>query len=155
MFSFFKRKEKSPSPTHDFASLIHRRAEDFRAFYAERFGSRLHYQYKSLFLIDTLLQEARLSAASLDRKQWLATHAGAYVYRTASLRIADFRYLWYHPLDQPMMVVDTGTFRVALLAQQAIYQRLEAAIEPSLTQLYTNFEYALIQASPGDDLLFV
>lgn len=155
MFSFFRKKEKPLAPTHDFASLINRRAEDFRAFYAERFGEKLNYQYKSLYLIDTIVGEARMSAATIDRKQWLATHAGAYVYRVASLRVAHFQYLWYHPLDQPMMVVGMPDYRITLLGQQAVQQRLEAIFEPTLFQLYTNFEHALVYAKPGDDLLFV
>ena len=155
MFSFFRKKEKPQHPTHDFASLINRRAEDFRAFYTERFGEKLNYQYKSLYLIDTIVGETRMSAATIDRKQWLAAHAGAYIYRVASLRVSHFRYLWYHPLDQPMMVVGMPDYRITLLSQQAIQQRLEAVFEPTLFQLYTNFEHALVYAKPGDDLLFV
>jgi hypothetical protein len=155
MFSFFRRKEKAPSSTHDFASLINRRAEDFRAFYTERFGQLLNYQYKSLYLIDTILNETRASAAAIERKQWLATHAGSYLYRVASLRVQNFQFLWYHPLDQPMLVVNTPDYRISLLAQQAVQQRLDTPLEPTIFKLYTNFEQALLQAKPGDDLLFV
>jgi hypothetical protein len=155
MFSFFRKKEKSLAPASDFVSLINHRAEDFRAFYEERFGNKLNYRFTSLYLIDTILEEARISATAIDRKQWLAAHAGAYLYRTASLRVYQFRYQWYHPLEQPMMVVDNNDYRISLLAQQAVQQRLDEVIEPSIMQLYTNFEQAILFAKPGDDLLFV
>lgn len=155
MFSFFRKKMKSQGPTRDFESLINRRAEDFRTFYTERFGDKLNFQYKSLYLIDTIIEETRMSGTSHERKQWLASHAGAYMHRIASLRIHDFQYLWYHPLDQPMMVVGMPAYRISLLAQQAVQQRLETVVEPGIFQLYINFELALVHAKPGDDLLFV
>lgn len=156
MFSFFRKKEKVVEPSQDFASLIIRRADHFRSFYEERFAGKLNLQFNSLYLLDNIVDETRTNAASPERKQWLAAHAGAYIFRIASLRTANFQYQWYHPLDQPMMIAGLPEFRIALLAQEAVYQRLEG--NPSsapLIQLYTNFEIALVQASAGDDLLFV
>ena len=155
MFAFFRKKEKPQPSSQDFASLINRRAEDFRAFYTERFGEKLNYHYNSLYFIDAILEETRISEAATDRKQWVAAHAGAYLYRVASLRVHRFQYLWYHPLDQPMMVVGLPGYRVTLIAEHAVQQRLDAAPESTITQLYTNFEQALLRAKPGDDLLFI
>jgi antibiotic biosynthesis monooxygenase (ABM) superfamily enzyme len=156
MFSFFRKKEKVTEPAQDFDSLIIRRADDFRSFYEERFAGKLNLQFNSLYLLDTIVDEARKSTASPDRKQWLAVHAGAYIFRIASLRTANYQYHWYHPLDQPMMIAGLPEFRIALLAQEAVYQRLERNLSSApLIQLYTNFEIALVQASAGDDKLFV
>ena len=155
MFSFFSKKEKPDLNTSDFASLVNRRAQDFRGFYSERFGNKLDFQFQSLHLVDTILIGARTGAVSFHRKQWLAAHAGAYLYRTVASRVSAYKYIWYHPLDQLMMVVGPPEYRIALLAQEAVQQRLDTAQEFTLTQLYTSFELALVNAKPGDDLLFL
>jgi hypothetical protein len=156
MFSFFRKKEKGTEPSLDFASLITRRAENFRSFYDERFAGKLNFQFNSLYLLDTIVDETRNSAASQERKLWLAAHAGAYIFRIATLRVAGYQYHWYHPLDQPMMIVGLPHYRISLLAQEAVLQRLDPEPPASpLIQLYTNFEIALVQANAGDDLLFV
>ncbi len=72
----FSKKEKIAEPSQDFASLIIRRADDFRSFYEERFAGKLNLQFNSLYLLDTIVDEARKSTASPDRKQWLAVHCG-------------------------------------------------------------------------------
>lgn len=154
MLSFFRKKEKSTDP--GYAGLIRRRADQFRAFYEERFSGKLDYQFNSLYLLDTIVNEIRNSAASPERKEWLAAHAGAYIFRIASLRVSQFQYQWYHPLDEPVMIAGLPDYRIALLAQQAVYQRIEAnPASVPLSQLYTNFEIALLQANAGDNLLFV
>lgn len=157
MFSFFRKKDKPHQPAHDFSSLINRRAEDFAEFYQERFGSRMNFAFDSLHLIDTILQEARSSEPSGERKTWLCTHAGSYIFRTASLQLPQFQYqyLWYHPLDQPVMVTGLPEFRVSLLAQQAVQHRLEKSREIPVQQLMEQFEQARRQARPGDDLIFL
>lgn len=155
MFSFFRKREKPIQPAHDFSSLINRRAEDFADFYQERFGNRLNFGFESLYLIDTILQEARISEPSGERKGWLCTHAGSYVFQTASGRIPQYQYLWYHPLDQPVMVTGLPEFRVSLLAQQAVQHRLEKATEMPMQQLVEQFEQAWQKANTGDDLIFL
>jgi hypothetical protein len=155
MFSFFRKKEKPDQNTNDFASLVNRRAQDFRSFYTERVGDKLDFQFQSLHIVDTIIISARTGAASNYRKQWLAAHAGAYLYRTAASRVSGYKYIWYHPLDQLMMVVGPPQYRIALLAQEAVQQRLDTAQAFTLTQLYASFERALVNAKPGDDLLLL
>ncbi|NML24101.1 hypothetical protein HHL16_24700 [Pseudoflavitalea sp. G-6-1-2] len=155
MLSLFRKKRTSGVATTDFISLINRRAEDFRAFYTERFGNKLNYQFSSLPIIDMLLAEARNGAATADRRLWLAVYGSAYLYRIASLRISEFQYIWYHPLDQPMMLVGSPNYRISLLAQEAVTQRLADFRDISLQQLFINFETALVYAKKGDDILFV
>ncbi|WP_343702816.1 hypothetical protein [Chitinophaga sp.] len=157
-FRFF-RKRNSPyiRPSIELASLVERRAEEFSAFYKERFGYRLNYRQGSLGILDLILSEARYSALSPEWKQWLAVHAGAYLFRVASQRFHDWplQYLWYHPLEQPVLVVGAPVFRISMLAQQAVLQRLEEREEPPLPVFFERFEKAVLPAAEGDDLLFM
>lgn len=155
MISFFRKKEKVQTVTTDLHSLINRRAEEFRTFYSERFADQLNYQFRSLPLVDTILKEAINSAAGADRLQWLSVYGGAYLYKIASLRVSSFQYIWYHPLEQPLMVVGAPDYRISLLAQEAVSQRLAVFRDITLQQLFINFETALVYAKKGDDMLFV
>lgn len=155
MLSLFRKKEKPRTASVDLTTLVNNRAEEFRAFYSERFGNQLDYQFRSLPFIDTILKETRNSNLNADVKQWIAVYGGAYLYRIASLRVCNFQYIWYHPLDQPMMVVGSPDYRISLLAQEAVGQRLADFRDITLQQLFINFETALVYAKKGDDILFV
>ena len=156
-FRLFRNRNKYTRPSIALATLVERRAEEFIAFYKERFGYRLNYQPGSLGILDVILSEARYSALSGEWKQWLAVHAGAYFFRVASQRFHEWpqQYLWYHPLEQPVLVMGAPVFRVSLLAQQAVLQRLEGKDDGALPQLFAKFERAVLPAVKGDDLLFM
>jgi hypothetical protein len=154
-FRFFRKRRNRPSIDH--ASLIERRAEDFIAFYKERFGYRLNYGSDSLYILDVILSEARNSELSTEWRQWLALHAGAYLFRVASLRFTSWskQYQWYHPLEQAVMVIGAPDFRISLLAQQAVLQRLDATSELPLPMLFSRLEKAVLAAERGEDELFM
>lgn len=156
-FRFFRKRTKYTRPSIEHASLVERRAEEFRKFYEERFGYRLNYEKDSLHLLDVILSEARDSSWSHDRKQWLAIHAGAYLFKVASQRFSDWpqQYLWYHPLEQLIMVVGPPVYRISLLAHQAVLLRLDALPDLPITMLFQRFEKAVLSASAGEDLLFM
>ncbi|WP_120519144.1 hypothetical protein [Chitinophaga barathri] len=138
-------------------SLINRQAEEFIAFYEERFGRRLNGEQNSLYILDMVLSEARNSALLHDRRQWLAVHAGAYLFKVASERFREWplQYRWYHPLEQAVLVVGLPAFRVSLLAEQAIQQRLENTSDIPVPLLFTRFEKAVLAAEKGNDELFI
>lgn len=156
-FRFFRNRNKYTRPSIELASLVERRAEEFGAFYKERFGYRLNYQQGSLGILDVILDEARYSAWSKEWNQWLAVHAGAYLFKVASQRFHDWplQYLWYHPLEQPVLVIGAPSFRISLLAHQAVLLRLEGKEQAPLPQLFSKFEQAVLPAVKGDDLLFM
>lgn len=151
---------RKPDPLRPFiehTSLINRQAEEFIAFYEERFGRRLNGEQDSLFILDVVLSEARDSALLQHRRQWLAVHAGAYLFRVASQRFREWplQYRWYHPLGQAVLVVGLPAFRVSLLAEQAIQLRLDNMSEIPVPLLFTRFEKAVLAAEKGNDELFV
>lgn len=154
-FRFFRKKRHRPSIDH--APLIARRAEEFSAFYRERFGYRLNYEPDSLFILDMILSEARNSGLSAEWKQWLALHAGAYLFKVAALKFQGWpnQYQWYHPLEQAVMVIGLPDFRISLLAQQAVLQRLDARSELPLPMMFSRLEQALLAAKRGEDQLFI
>lgn len=156
-FRFFRNRNKYTRPSIELASLVERRSEEFIAFYKERFGYRLNYQPASLSILEMILSEARYSALSGEWSQWLAVHGGAYLFKVVSQRFREWplQYLWYHPLDQPVLVVGQPVFRMSLLAQQAVMQRLEGKDDTPLPLLFSKFEKAVLPAGKGDDQLFM
>ena len=156
-FRFFRKRTKYTRPSIEHVSLVERRAEEFRRFYEERFGYGLNYEKSSLHLLDVILSEARDSTLSHDRKQWLAMHAGAYLFRMVSQRFPDWpmQYLWYHPLEQLLMVIGPPTYRISLLAHQAVLLRLDALPDLPVSMLFQRFEKAVLSAKAGDDQLFM
>ena len=144
-------------PSIEHASLVERRAEEFRDFYEERFGYQLNYSQNSLHILDAILSEARNTAQPDVFRQWLAEHGGAYLFKVASMRFSGWsqQYVWYHPLEQAVMVIGVPVFRISLLAQQAMLQRLDVTSNLPIPVLFSRFEKAVLTASDGDDLLFM
>ncbi|WP_346319627.1 hypothetical protein [Chitinophaga sp. YIM B06452] len=151
---FFRQTQR---PFIEQTLLVNRQAEAFVAFYEERFGCRLDGKQDSLDILDVVLAEARNSALQRDRKQWLAVHAGAYLFKVASERFREWplQYRWYHPLEQAVLVVGAPVFKVSLLAEQAIHQRLESRSEIPVPLLFARFEKAVLAAGKGSDELFI
>jgi hypothetical protein len=151
---FFRQTQR---PFIEQTLQVNRQAEAFVAFYEERFGRRLDGKQGSLEILDVVLSEARNSALLNDRQQWLAVHAGAYLFKVAAERFREWplEYRWYHPLEQAVLVVGVPVFRVSLLAEQAIRQRLENKSEIPVPLLFTRFEKAVLAAEKGNDELFI
>lgn len=154
-FRFFRKNSHRPSIEQ--AALVARRAEEFSAFYKERFGYRLNDETDSLEIVEQILSEARNSALTSEWKQWLALHAGAYLFRLASRRFSGWpqQYRWYHPLDQAVLVIGAPSFKISLLAQQAVSQRLDATSELPLPVMFLRLEKAVLAADHGEDELFM